>query len=142
MKREKRALLVLAGVAILGSVLALTAASAADTPYLPGITVKDENPRGCVDCHKNADSRMPAEIARIKGHPNIDKIVKTVPNDCLMCHKPGGKVPELNLVMHKAHYDKPAENHFVTDSKGACLNCHTLDTTTGAMNMKSGPKNW
>jgi hypothetical protein len=147
MKRGRTVLCVVAGLVILGGAgVALTAASAGDAPFLPGITAKDENPNGCVDCHKNLgegkDYRVIAELANVKGHPKIDKIVKTVPKDCTMCHKAGGKVPELNLVIHKVHYRKPAENVFVNVYKGACLNCHSLDADTGAMGVKSGPKNW
>jgi hypothetical protein len=144
MKRGKTVLWVVTCFAILGgAAVVLSAASAGD---LPGITGKDDNPNGCVDCHKNLgegkDNRLPAMLAKIKGHPNVEKIVKVAPKDCTMCHKAGGKVPELNLVMHKVHFDKPTENAFVTTYKGECLHCHALDQKTGAMSVKSGPKNW
>jgi hypothetical protein len=83
-----------------------------------------------------------AELAKINGHPKIDKIVKVVPKDCLICHKGGPKPPSFNQAMHKVHFEKPAENPFVTEYKGACLNCHSLDFDTGEMSVKSGPKNW
>jgi cytochrome c553 len=145
MKRVRVGLGVLAVLALLGgAVIVLSAASTGDAAFLPGISGKDENPNGCVDCHKNADKdyRINAELAKVSGHPKIDKIVKTVPKDCAICHKAGGKVAELNIVMHKAHYSKPAENAFVTVYKGSCLHCHALDLNTGVMSVKGGPKNW
>ena len=141
MKNLRRTvLLIAAGLVVLGgATIALTAASAGDA-FLPGITSKDENPNGCVDCHKQGDKGLPAVLAKIKGHPKVEKIVKTVPKDCGMCHKTGGKAPALNLAMHKAHYAE--DSAFVTSYKGACLHCHALNAATGDMSLKSGPKNW
>ena len=34
------------------------------------------------------------------------------------------------------------ENHFVTGYGGQCLECHALNAETGAMTMKSAPRNW
>ena len=142
MKRARMVLLAVVGLAmVLGVIVVLSAASAGDAAFLPGITGKDENPNGCVDCHKS-ETALPVVLAKVKGHPKVEKIVKTVPKDCKLCHKAGGKAAEMNLAMHKAHYQKPAENGFVTSSKGACLHCHSLDMSTGAMGVKSGPKNW
>ena len=136
--------------------LLLTAAVAAGTlvlmgqakpkPFLPGITVTDEHPNGCVDCHKNQgagkDYRLNASLAKIEGHPKVDAIVKQLPDSCLICHKVGGKVSPLNLMLHKAHYAKGAENPFVQVYQGACLNCHKLDAASGLMTVKSAAKNW
>ena len=78
-----------------GAVLVLMAADNAK-PYLPGITVTDDHPNGCVDCHKNQgegkDYRLNVSLAQVEGHPKIDAIVKKLPQDCMMCHKEGGKV--------------------------------------------------
>jgi hypothetical protein len=146
MKQGRTILCLVAGLAIFGGTVGLSAQSAGDAAFLPGITVKDAYPNGCVDCHIDQgggkDYRISAELAKISGHPKVDKIVKTVPKDCLMCHKAGGKAPSLDTVMHKVHYAKPSENAFVTAYKGACLNCHALDLSTGEMSVKSGPKNW
>lgn len=137
---------VVAALTLLGGAVTLSAQAAGGAPFLPGLTSKDEHPNGCVDCHTNQgegkDYRLPAELAKIKGHPKIEKIVKTVPKDCTMCHKESGKVPALNLVLHKVHYARPADNAFVNFYKGACLNCHALDVDTGDMSVKSGQKNW
>lgn len=127
-------------------VLVLTAASAADTPFLPGITVKDENPNGCVDCHKNAgagkDYRLSVSLpANVKGHPDISKSVKAVPTDCTLCHAAGRNARPLQKAVHEVHYEKPAENAFVTVYKGACLNCHVL-SADGTVSVKAAARNW
>ncbi len=125
--------------------LVLTAAGG-DAPFLPGLTDKDDHPNGCVSCHVNVgpnkDYRLNAELAKNPKHPKIDKVVKVVPNDCAICHKEGAKVGVLSLIAHKNHYANAKENAFVTNYQGACLNCHSLDPATGAMTVKSGPKNW
>ncbi|MGA2642185.1 MAG: hypothetical protein ABSG21_14930 [Spirochaetia bacterium] len=146
MKWGRTVLFLAAGLAIFGGAAALSAQSAAGTPFLPGVAAKDPFPNGCVDCHKDQgdgkDFTVIAELAKISGHPKIDKIAKVVPKDCLICHKGGPKPPVFNQAMHRVHFQKPAENRFITEYKGACLNCHSLDLTTGEMSMKSGPKNW
>ena len=146
MKRGGIVLCLVAGFAILGGTVAVSAQAAGDAAYLPGITSKDAFPNGCVDCHTNQgegkDYRITAELAKINGHPKVDKIVKVVPKDCLMCHKAGPKPPVFSQAMHMVHFQKPTENPFVTVYKGACLNCHSLDLATGEMSVKSGPKNW
>ncbi len=142
MTRTRFGFAFLAGVVLLGGALmVLPAASAGAAPVLPGITGKDQYPNGCVDCHVK-DTLLPAMVAKVSGHPKIDKIVKTVPKDCMICHKAGGKAPEMNLVSHKVHYSNPAKNGYVNDYQGSCLNCHALNVDTGAMAVKSGAKNW
>ena len=115
------------------------------TLQLSGITVKDEHPNGCVDCHKNAgdgrDYRLSVEL-KASGHPDISKIVKTIPGDCAMCHKAGSKAGALNLQTHQLHYANPDENHFIEYYQGECLACHSLNLQTGEMSVKSGAKNW
>jgi mono/diheme cytochrome c family protein len=146
MKRSRVVLIV--GLLALGTVVAvvsLTAASAADAPFLPGITVADNFPRGCVDCHKvsgSQDLTVNGMLKKLGEHPDVTKAVTTVPTDCALCHKKGGAAPALNLVMHASHYRDPAKSYFITGYKGACLNCHTLNAKTGEMKVKSGPKNW
>ncbi len=114
-------------------------------PFLPGVNVKDDNPNGCVDCHRDAgggqDYRLNKSLAE-QGHVNIEAIVKKIPKDCAMCHRAGAAAGSIQLIIHKAHYQNPEENHFVTNYQGACLSCHTLNSDTGVMGMKSGPKNW
>jgi hypothetical protein len=147
MERGGIVLCLVLGFALFGGTIVLSAqATGGETSFLPGITVKDPYPNGCVDCHIDQgggkDSRVMAELAKINAHPKVDKIVKTVPKDCLICHKAGPKPPVFSQAMHLVHFQKPSENAFVTAYKGACLNCHTLDLSTGVMSVKSGPKNW
>jgi hypothetical protein len=136
--------LLLAAAIVAGTLVLM--GQAKPKPFLPGITVADEHPNGCVDCHKNQgagkDYRLNVSLAQIQGHPKIDAIVKTLPDSCLICHKEGSKAGALNIMLHKAHYEKSAENPFVQFYQGACLNCHKLDVATGKMTVKSGPKNW
>lgn len=117
----------------------------AQDAFLPGITSSDDHPNGCIDCHKSTDSgdyRLHIELKNIGGHPDVTNIVKTLPDDCMFCHKEGAKAGALNLVTHQFHYENPGDNHFVSGYQGACLHCHSLDTNTWEMTVKSGPKNW
>ena len=145
MRKRTIMLLALGAAGLLTVILVLTAATQA-TPFLPGITVKDDLPNGCIDCHKNTgagkDTRLNVSLpASVKDHPDITKVVKTLPGDCALCHKAGAKVAALNTILHAVHYAKPAENAFVTVYQGACLACHSL-AATGAVTVKSGPRNW
>ncbi len=137
-------LAVLLAAGLFGSVLALTAASDDSTALLPGINAKDDRPNGCVDCHvkDKEDLRLNTVLAQIKGHPNVSKIVKKIPDGCLLCHKGGGKAPALGLVSHKVHYLGDTGKDFLTTYKGQCLSCHQLVLATGDVKMKSGPANW
>lgn len=131
---------------LLAAVLGLTAAANAPTPLLPGITAKDEHPNGCVDCHIKIDETKDYRLVNlpktVKGHPDISKIVKKLPEGCELCHNGKSKAPDLPLVLHKIHFKGGAENHFVAFYQGQCLNCHQLNMETGAMTVKSGPANW
>ncbi len=148
MKTGKKAVSVIVTLAavftftITGSVLL-----AEDLPALQGITVKDEHPNGCIDCHVKVDEerdyRLNIEVKKFeKKHPPIDKMVKKVPDDCLKCHKEGSKSGALGEKVHKDHFSNPKENVFVANYNGDCLNCHTLDLNTGVMSFKSGAANW
>ena len=136
---------VLLAAGLVAAVLSLTAASEDSSAWLPGITTKDDHPNGCVDCHNkqgDKDYRLNTLPAQIKGHPDISKIVKILPTGCTVCHKGSGKAPALSNALHKVHYQNAAQNAFVTAYKGACLNCHQIDLTSGDMKVKSAPVNW
>jgi len=146
MKRVKKVVLfLLLAAAVVAGTLVLMG-QAKPKAFLPGLTVADEHPNGCVDCHKNQgadkDYRLNVSLAKIQGHPKIDAIVKKLPDSCMICHKAGGKVSPLNIMLHKVHYEKGAENPFVQFYQGACLNCHKLDAASGKLTMKSSAKNW
>ena len=114
--------------------------------FLPGLTVADEHPNGCVDCHKDQgagkDYRLNVSLAKITGHPKIDALVKKLPDSCAICHKAAGKVSPLDIIMHKVHYQDFEKNPFVQVYQGACLNCHQLDAASGKLTMKSSANNW
>ena len=144
-KKSSQILAVFLAVGLAGALLALTAAAAA-APVLPGINAKDNLPNGCVDCHKKDganDYRLNTALKEIKGHPDITKIVKTLPADCALCHKGGaGKAASIAQVAHEFHYKDAAKNVFVTVYGGQCLNCHALTADNGTMRVKSGAANW
>ncbi|HXH60953.1 MAG TPA: hypothetical protein VNI20_06305 [Fimbriimonadaceae bacterium] len=108
--------------------------------------VKDPFPNGCVSCHittpEGMDVRLNVLTKNIKGHPNIASFVKVVPTDCMKCHKDGGKIPSMDVVVHKAHFAKGEESIFVEKFNGDCKACHVLDMKTYEMGVKSGAKNW
>ena len=144
----KQGKIVGAGLAALagfvGIVLLLTAQAVPGK--LPGLVSADPFGKGCVDCHKvqtdGKDLRVSAVLKGVKNHPNITSIVKNLPTDCTMCHKAGTTAKELNIVLHKVHYELKADSAFVKSYGGECLNCHLFDATTFEMKVKSAPKNW
>ena len=113
-------------------------------PLLSGITVADEHPNGCVDCHKKSgddDYRLNVSLMELD-HPDITSIVKNLPGDCGMCHREGSKAGAISLQTHRIHYQNASENHFVTSYGGECLACHSLNVEDGVMTVKSGKANW
>jgi hypothetical protein len=147
MNRKKTIVLAsLLAAGLLAAVIGLTAADNATTPLLPGITAKDEHPNGCVDCHIKVNNKQDFRLVNlptlVKGHPDISKIVKKLPDSCEICHNGKGKPPKLSNVVHQVHFKGGADNHFVANYQGQCLNCHQLDLTTGVMSVKSGAANW
>ncbi len=142
MSKSIRRITILSGmILVFSAIFIITSVWGADVPQLAGITTKDQRPNGCVDCHKG-DISIPAVTNKIENHPPVDKITKTVPDDCFMCHKEDTKVGVLNVATHKQHFSNPEKNEFITKYKGDCLNCHTLDMNTFNMGIKSGPANW
>jgi hypothetical protein len=119
---------------------------AEDIPALPGVTVDDDHPNGCVDCHGKVDDHdedlLNVAVKNFGKHPPIDKIVKKAPDDCVKCHKEGSKAGAMSDITHKNHFSKGKENNFVLYYNGECLHCHSIDLATGAMVVKSGPSNW
>ena len=147
MKRNKKAFYVIVMLAALFTfTLAGSILVAEDIAALPGITVDDDHPNGCVDCHVKVnderDYRLNVGLKQIAKHPPIDKMVKKVPDDCMKCHKEGSKAGAMSDVLHKSHFSKGKESHFVSNYSGECLHCHSIDLGTGVMGVKSGPSNW
>ena len=147
MKTNKKAFYV---IVMFAAVFTFTMAGsilvAEDIAALPGVTVDDDHPNGCVDCHvkvdEERDHRLNVGVKQFEKHPPIDKMVKKVPGDCMKCHKESSKAGAMSDVLHKAHFSKGKENHFVSHYNGECLNCHSIDLATGVMGVKSGLSNW
>ena len=98
---------------------------------------QDKYPNGCVSCHVK-DKSLNTVMGKVKGHPNVAGMTKTVPTSCGMCHKKGPKPPKLQDAIHKAHDKKLSlGGDFGKKPAGACLNCHSADGK-----IKSGAKNW
>ena len=111
---------------------------------LPGIDAEDAFAAGCVDCHvklPDRDVRIGPILADLD-HPPIDRRVETVPQDCRKCHDDEGSAEPLRTLLHRAHYGKGGESHFIQEFDGSCLHCHAVDLTSGEMRVKQGPKNW
>lgn len=135
-----RSLTFVAAAVAAAGLAALGGTEPASAPLQP----KDPFPKGCVSCHAkvpDGDHRLNAGISNIKGHPGLGA-VKTVPGDCMKCHKPSAKKPTFAQAIHKAHYGKGAASNFNKLFKGECTHCHDLDAKTGTMTVKSGTKNW
>jgi cytochrome c553 len=157
--------LILAG----GSIFAVfSQGKEAEMPNIPGITVEDTRPNGCVDCHrKDGSERSPLKLlikewtkgvssellekaraaapagVELKGkHADTVAMTNTVPQDCLVCHsKQGAKMigaPELGRLMHLTHLVGGAENEFITGYQGQCVQCHALNKETGELTIKNG----
>lgn len=136
-------------IAFIVFLLVAGSAGAAESPppaFLPGLLQTDTTPNGCISCHQKVgdkDFTIPAELRNIKGHPDISKSIKTVPDDCRACHRDGAKLPSIAKVVHLQHFGPDAtKNAFVQRYAGSCLNCHKLDLSTGTMSIKSGKANW
>ncbi|GEM_PF-1350313 len=127
-----------------------------EVPAIPGITVEDDHPNGCVNCHRErpdigrdfrlstyieewATEGTPEEIlelaqaawpeASLSGkHPNVAEMTATreLPTACMTCHSEEGDKP-LSSYLHLQHFAGGAENHFVTLYGGYCTQCHSVD---------------
>ncbi len=134
-------------IAIVGAALLVAGGTAwgQAAANLPGITVKDPYPMGCVSCHlneKGQDRRVSTWLAQtVQNHPNV-KSLKTIPTDCMVCHVKDGTAEPMNVAMHKSHYKNGSKNGFVQFYGGSCLSCHALSQATWETTVKSGPRNW
>ena len=140
---------------LLLSLLVAVTASAEPARKIPGITVKDVYPHGCVDCH-TGKAGMPATIAKIvtspaaasrakafvgtftlKGkHPPIVDSVKEIPAQCMKCHTATGKIaPAFAPMIHGVHLTGGDANPFLTTFGGECTHCHKFNSATGQWSM-------
>ncbi|MFQ6117746.1 MAG: hypothetical protein ACE5LQ_05700 [Candidatus Bipolaricaulia bacterium] len=143
----KRGLIIILAMAMaVGIGAAVVHTQNQEVSQLPGITVEDPKPAGCVDCHKprpdiGQDFRLSVELQGIEGHPDISGMVATqeIPGLCMTCHTEQFK--PLSNIVHKKHFEfekDPLENHFIASYQGQCLYCHKLELETGEMTVKSG----
>jgi len=136
---------------------------------IPGITVEDKFPNGCVDCHTNhpemnqdhrlttilsswnkgvnpeilkkAQNIVPAGIILKGVHPDIRDSVKMIPSDCRKCHSKASKTaPMMYPLMHLIHLTGGEKNHFLTVFQGECTHCHKLNPEKGTWAILSGPE--
>lgn len=143
--------------------------AAAAPRAIPGITAKDQFPRGCVDCHVNyTDQKMdlrfstlmkqwtekvdPQLLKRVAGsaptgvtlkgkHPPVLGTLKNVPAGCLPCHgRTSTMAPPFSKMMHALHLSGGKDNRFLTQFQGECMHCHKLNAATGAWSLPSGPE--
>jgi len=134
---------------------------------IPGLTVPDPFPHGCVDCHvnmpaQNMDVRLstlmrgwqeqvdpallikvraftPAEIALEGKHPQVEVAGEEVPKACLQCHgATSTTAPPFGRLLHGLHLVGGDENHFLSLFQGECTPCHKPDKATGAWSLGSG----
>lgn len=111
---------------------------------LPGIDAEDAFVAGCVDCHvelPDRDVRIGPMLAALD-HPSVGRRVETVPQDCRKCHVDEGSAEPLRTLVHRAHYGREGENHFIQEFGGLCLHCHAVDLSSGEVRVKQGSKNW
>lgn len=136
---------------------------------IPGLTIEDKFPGGCVDCHINMpdikqDERISTLMSRwtrnsgmellkktqgvtppgvrLKGiHPPASESLKDIPTACITCHrKTSNTAPPLAALLHTIHLTGGGDNHFLTIFQGECTHCHKMNVTTGAWMMPSGPE--
>jgi len=135
---------------------------------IPGITVQDDHPRACVDCHvnmpeANLDVRFstlidewtrevpPALLAKAQAaapqgitlqgrHPALPAAMfQNVPGACLNCHGAQSQfAPPFRRMLHMIHLTGGAENVFLTVYQGECTHCHKLDQATGTWTIPNG----
>ncbi len=136
---------------------------------IPGLTMEDKFPNGCVDCHinmpdikqderistliskwnreveakllKKAQATAPAGVT-LKGiHPPAAESLKNIPAACIACHDRSSRTaPPLAPLLHAVHLTGGDDNHFLTIFQGECTHCHKMNATTGAWKMPSAPE--
>lgn len=141
------------------------AADGKDVRKIPGITVKDQFPGACVDCHvkqsdgtdlrlgemmkkwiAGADAKTVAAMQpfvpkgkALKGKHSPVAALKDVPSVCIKCHST--KIaPPFAPLMHGIHLAPGEKSRFVTMFQGECTHCHKLNKVTGVWSVASGPQ--
>jgi cytochrome c553 len=136
---------------------------------IPGLTIEDKFPNGCVDCHINMpdvkqDERISTLMSKwnknvetkllkkaqavaqagvaLKGiHPPAPESLKDIPAACITCHsKKTGTAPPLAALLHVIHLTGGDDNHFLTIFQGECTYCHKMNVATGVWMVPNGPE--
>ena len=136
---------------------------------IPGLTMEDKFPKGCVDCHINMpdinqDERISTLMSRwyknagaklldkakavtqsgigLKGiHPPASESLKDIPAACIACHsEKDSKAPPLVPLLHSIHLTGGEDNHFLTIFQGECTHCHKMDPGKGIWSTPSNPE--
>ncbi|MBE0478971.1 hypothetical protein IBX65_07655, partial [Candidatus Aerophobetes bacterium] len=111
---------------------------------IPGITVEDTKPAGCIDCHRKVSeerdyrlTRYIEELARKEEHPDVVAAMNTIPTDCMTCHSKTAakalRTEPFATMQHRIHLVGGEENHFITVYQGNCTWCHAFNTETGQL---------
>jgi len=157
---------------LLPSLVLASSVLAAEKPYpaIPGITVADQFPNGCVDCHINrpeaqmdvrissrmmrwqerVDAKVLARIQAVAGggselsgqHPDLrPQSYEDIPRSCMRCHsRASNDGPAMGAMLHALHLTGGRENHFLTLFGGECTHCHKFDSEDGTWTIPSGPE--
>lgn len=137
---------------------------------IPGLTVEDPFPRGCVDCHiERPEERMDVRIStrmrawserveakvlervqaimtgtvKLSGrHPRLsEQTYRNIPATCMQCHSATQRtVPRMGPMLHALHLIGGQENHFLTLFGGECTHCHKFEADSGTWSIPSGPE--
>jgi len=136
---------------------------------IPGITIDDPFPSGCVNCHlnypeRNMDTRLStslkkwqanvdpkllekAQAAAPEGvvlsgrHPSATAALADIPAACMRCHSSmSKKAPKFGQMIHLIHLTGEKDNHFMTIFQGECTYCHKFASITGEWSLPSGPE--
>ena len=136
---------------------------------IPGITVADDRPLACVECHVNyVDMKLDARFSTLvtqwtekvdtallakaqasaprgmtlRGkHPVLTSGFDDIPGKCLTCHKrDSDEAPPFAQMLHAIHLTGGEANHFLTVYQGECTYCHKLDAKSGRWRIPSAPE--
>lgn len=134
---------------------------------VPGITVPDAFPQGCVDCHlrypeQALDVRFSTllsgwarevepglmEMARsasrpgvtlVGRHPEVDaEVLSRIPRSCISCHtRRVDEAPDFPSLTHLIHLRGGGQNPFLSVFGAECTHCHKMDPDRGTWTVPS-----
>lgn len=90
--------------------------------------VSSEDKFSCQGCHskisEEKDYSLATSLTHIEEH--TDEELEGI-TDCIKCHTPDAKF-SIQRILHSVHYNRGAENHFVSNYEGSCIHCHKLES--------------